>query len=98
MAIRFPYRGWLFDLDGTVYLGGHDGKVYALDAATGRLRWAHITGDMVDWCPAVADGTVYVGSHYGKVYALNAATGRLRWVYTTGIMPDSGPAPALSWT
>src|SRR6266702_7255236 len=21
--IRFPYRGWLFDLDGTVYLGGH---------------------------------------------------------------------------
>lgn len=21
MAIRFPYRGWLFDLDGTVYLG-----------------------------------------------------------------------------
>ena len=21
MAIRFPYRGWLFDLDGTIYLG-----------------------------------------------------------------------------
>ena len=21
MAVRFPYRGWLFDLDGTVYLG-----------------------------------------------------------------------------
>jgi ribonucleotide monophosphatase NagD (HAD superfamily) len=21
MAVRFPYRGWLFDLDGTIYLG-----------------------------------------------------------------------------
>ena len=28
---------------GTVYIGSDDGKVYALDAATGRLRWAYTT-------------------------------------------------------
>ena len=21
MAVRFPYQGWLFDLDGTIYVG-----------------------------------------------------------------------------
>jgi len=78
---------------GTVYAGSDDGTVYALDAATGGLRWAYTAGDSVS-DPAVAGGAVYVGSHYGKVYALDAATGHLRWVYTTGIMPDSGPAAA----
>ena len=64
-----------------------DGTVYALDAATGRLRWAYTTAGSVDSSPAVAGGTVYVGGvdgDDGTVYALDAATGRLRWSYTTG--------------
>jgi HAD superfamily hydrolase (TIGR01450 family) len=36
MAIRFPYRGWLFDLDGTVYLG--DALVPGAAAAIRALR------------------------------------------------------------
>jgi len=59
---------------GTVYVGGHHGTVYALDAATGRLRWAYTAADMVDSSPAVAGGTVYVGSEDDKVYALNAGS------------------------
>ena len=78
---------------GTVYAGSDDGTVYALDTATGGLRWAYTAGDSVS-DPAVAGGTVYVGSLDFKVYALDAATGRLRWTYTAGIMPDSGPAAA----
>ena len=51
-----------------------DGKVYALDAATGRVRWAYTTGSHVDSSPAVAGGTVYVGSDDGTVYALKAGS------------------------
>jgi len=44
--------------------------VFALDAATGRLRWDTAgTGDSV---PAVAGGTVYAGRDDGTVYALDA--------------------------
>jgi eukaryotic-like serine/threonine-protein kinase len=46
--------------------------VYALDAATGHLRWAYTTGNTVGSSPAVAGGTVYVGSDDGSVYAFNA--------------------------
>ena len=73
---------------GTVYAGSDDGTVYALDAATGGLRWAYTAGDSVS-DPAVAGGTVYVGGHDGTVYALDAATGRLRWTYSTAGMVDS---------
>jgi eukaryotic-like serine/threonine-protein kinase len=46
--------------------------VYALDAATGALRWSYTTGGSVQSSPAVADGTVYIGSEDANVYALNA--------------------------
>jgi phosphoglycolate/pyridoxal phosphate phosphatase family enzyme len=36
IAVRFPYRGWLLDLDGTVYLG--DRLVPGADAAIAALR------------------------------------------------------------
>jgi putative pyrroloquinoline-quinone binding quinoprotein len=78
---------------GTVYAGSDDGTVYALDAATGRLRWTYTAGDSVS-DPAVAGGTVYVGSLDFKVYALDAATGGLRWAYTTGSYVLSSPAVA----
>jgi serine/threonine-protein kinase len=48
--------------------------VYALDAATGHLRWAYTTGSFVDSSPAVVGGTVYIGSQDSKLYALSAAS------------------------
>ena len=52
--------------DGTVWFGSGDGHVYALDAATGALRWKFATGGVVHASPALADGTLYVGSWDGK--------------------------------
>ncbi|MBX3619825.1 MAG: PQQ-binding-like beta-propeller repeat protein [Rhizobacter sp.] len=71
--------------DGRVYFGSGDGHVYALDAATGVLRWKHRTGDVVHASPAVADGLVYVGSWDGRFYALDAASGEERWVFQAGV-------------
>jgi outer membrane protein assembly factor BamB len=78
----------------TVYYGSEDRKVYALDAATGRLRWSYTTGGGVYAGPAVADGIVYIGSDDGNLYALSAATGHLRWSYDTRYAVESTPAVA----
>jgi len=48
--------------------------VYALDAASGALRWKFHTGNVVHASPAVAAGTLYVGSWDSYFYALDAAT------------------------
>lgn len=68
----------------TVYVGSGDQHVYALDAATGALRWAFATGDVVHASPAVVNGVVYIGSWDRNLYALDAQTGRELWRYVTG--------------
>ena len=66
---------------GTVYIG-NGSNVYALDAATGHIRWAHAPGNYTGGRPVVAGGTVYVGGgDDDEVSALDAATGHLRWTY-----------------
>lgn len=57
--------------DGTVYAAGAWGTVFAIDAASGAIRWrfdppepyddGHRGKHLVDSAPAVADGTVYAG-------------------------------------
>lgn len=69
---------------GTVYFGSGDHNVYALDAATGTLKWKFRTGNVVHASPAVANGVVYIGSWDRNMYALDAASGRERWRYQTG--------------
>jgi len=67
----------------TVYVGSGDRSIYALDAATGKMKWRFRTGDGVHTSPAVWNGTVYAGSWDGKLYALDAASGKLRWTFAT---------------
>ena len=80
--------------DGTVYVGSDDGNVYALDAATGHVRWTYSTLTYVEAKPVVVGGTVYIGGADNSVYALDAATGHVRWTYTTGDQVYSSPAVA----
>jgi outer membrane protein assembly factor BamB len=72
---------------GVVYFGSGDGNVYALDAASGALRWKFHTGDVIHASPALADGVLYVGSWDSYFYALDAASGKLRWRFKTGEDP-----------
>lgn len=76
----------------TVYVGAGDGKVYAVDAESGKTRWSFQTQQRVRSSPAVKDGTLYVGSFDGFVYALDAGTGRERWKFGTGGAVQSSPA------
>jgi eukaryotic-like serine/threonine-protein kinase len=71
-------------VQGMVYVGSGDGFVYALDAASGALRWKFKTGNVVHASPAVANGVLYIGSWDSYFYALDATTGRQRWRFKTG--------------
>lgn len=67
-----------------VYFGSGDGNVYALDAASGTLKWKFQTGDVVHASPAIANGTLFIGSWDSFFYALDAATGKEQWRFKTG--------------
>jgi outer membrane protein assembly factor BamB len=64
---------------GLVFVGGQDGKVRALDARTGKIRWIFATAGPIKMPPTIWESRAYVGSGDGYVYALEAATGRLLW-------------------
>ena len=73
--------------DGVLYVGSDDANVYALDSASGALKWKFATGTKenpgapVRSTPAVADGAVFFGCYDGNFYAVDAATGALRWKF-----------------
>src|SRR5690606_8665135 len=65
-------------LDGTIYVGGENGILYAIDD-DGRLRWTFRTGDRIRSSPSIAtDGTIYVGSYDGRLHAVDPEGGE-RW-------------------
>jgi eukaryotic-like serine/threonine-protein kinase len=64
---------------GRVFVGSLDGKVYALDATNGSIRWTFLAGAKLRATPTVDKATVYVGSWDLSMYALDAATGEKRW-------------------
>jgi len=67
---------------GLVYLGSSaDGRVYALDAHTGRIRWTFFTEGPVRFAPVLSGNRLYVGSDDGCVYCLSTADGSLLWKF-----------------
>jgi outer membrane protein assembly factor BamB len=73
-------------VDGRVYFGSWDHRVYAVDARTGRLDWSFTTGDRVKGGVAFARHTIFAGSYDGRLYALDARSGRLRWSAGAGAL------------
>lgn len=64
---------------GLIFMGGDDGKVRAIDAASGEEVWSYYTAGPILQPPTIWQGRAYVGSGDGYIYALEAATGRLLW-------------------
>ncbi|MSU22899.1 MAG: hypothetical protein EXS32_03650 [Opitutus sp.] len=81
----------------TVYYGGYDRKLHAIDSATGAVRWTYLLGDEVRASsPAVdANGVIYIGCYDFKLYAINP-DGTLKRTWATGNWIRS--CPALSGT
>ncbi len=62
---------------GRVFVGGGDGTVRALDAASGKTLWQVSSPAAVLHPPVYCDGRVLFGSCDGVLYCLDAADGRL---------------------
>src|SRR3990172_4120895 len=55
-------------------MGSYDGKVYALDAATGDFIWSYLTAVFGMSSSAGADSAVYIGSYDHWLYAFGSAS------------------------
>ncbi len=62
-----------------VFVGGSDGVLRALDAATGEVRWQAETGAELRLPPTITAGRALVGSGDGWVYCYAAHSGQLLW-------------------
>jgi outer membrane protein assembly factor BamB len=79
-------------VDGVVLFGVNSGRVFALDAETGRIRWEDRVGGPIASSPAIVGDTGYVTSMDGFLTAYDIATGRRRWQFSTGGSPiESSP-------
>lgn len=85
---------------GAVYFTEQSGRVSAVDAGSGRLRWARHTGVEGAAGPTAGPGGLYFGSSGGRVAALAPRDGRRLWSTDPKINGDgglrTGPRVALS--
>jgi len=93
-------------LDGRVFRGTGDGRLIALDAATGKLLWSNAIGsprlsEFASAAPLAWQGVVYMGigggdaGIRGRVMAYDAATGRELWRFNT--IPMGKEIGAQTW-
>jgi eukaryotic-like serine/threonine-protein kinase len=72
-------------IGGTIYIGGiSDGKLYALDANSGNIRWTFQTGGSITNSATIIGNLVIFGSNDRNLYAVNINTGLMYWKFYTG--------------
>ncbi len=54
---------------GVVYVGSDDHNLYAVDAATGKLKQTYQTNGRVCASPRIVDGVLYFASYDNYIYA-----------------------------
>jgi alcohol dehydrogenase (cytochrome c) len=98
---HFPTNRGAAYLDGKLFRGTQDGRVFAYDAANGKKLWdtkiLHSRGESVPAAPIAWNGMVFVGNAggdvkgvKGRMYALDAASGKILW--ETYLVPAQGEA------
>lgn len=89
LTTKSANSGSLILVNGTVYFGSWDGRLYAVDAYNGSTRWRTLLGGSADYTdcgepgiagtPAFWNDTVYIGGSSPDLFAVNAANGTVEW-------------------
>ncbi len=75
--------------DGTVYVGGSDGVLYALNPNDGTEEWRFDAGSKIRSSPIVGRrNTIYFGTDGGDFFALDGLTRTMKW---NNSLPPSDP-------
>jgi outer membrane protein assembly factor BamB len=85
--------------DGTLYVSSGYGRLTALDAASGAVRWRQRLDATGSGTPLVHDGLVYVVAGDDTAWAVRTDNGRIAWqVQATPSVANvlGAPAPALA--
>jgi outer membrane protein assembly factor BamB len=71
----------LIDGRGTLFMASLDSSLYAIDTATGFVKWSHKTAGAIRTTPTISTlGIIYLGNTKGEVIALDAS-GVEQWYY-----------------
>jgi outer membrane protein assembly factor BamB len=87
-------------VDGTLYVGGSGRRLYAMETATGDVRWVCEFGrNQVAAPPTVAGGVVYASAVHsrsgaGSVYAVDAVDGTEHWQFKARDAIEAAPTVA----
>lgn len=90
-----PYVSSLVLYDGLLYMGGENGIISAVDAATGQRAWQERVGGVFTASPIAGDGKVYFVGEGGETVVLKA--GRTAQVLARNTLPGhfvASPAAA----
>ena len=71
----------------SVFFGGVDGNVYALDAQTGKRIWKRPLGSRISTHLTVADNSLYLGAADNSIYRINPDTGSVVASFTASATP-----------
>lgn len=69
---------------GRVFIGGEDGRLYALDLRTGEVAWSHDTGGAIEAPPSILGGRVIIGNDDGILTSLAMVDGKPAWTFDAG--------------
>lgn len=77
--------------DNTVFIGDPDGRLFAIDAATGKEKWRLELETGFVASAAYIDKVIYIGDYDGLLRALEATTGKEIWTFKAEMQIDASP-------
>lgn len=75
-----------------VYVGSTNGRLFALNRATGKPRWTFEAGSPIRAGVALQGHNLLLGTKDGQLRCLDSRTGRVRWTHQSQYSIDHAPA------
>jgi outer membrane protein assembly factor BamB len=64
----------------TAYFGATDGRLFAVNTANGKVRWAYDTGGRINSSPSILGNKIFITTYAGSILSLNRFNGQRNWI------------------